>query len=212
MVRGSRPKRANNEREISTTRLAILRAAGRVFLEKGYGGTSMDLVASESGAGRRTVYNHFSSKKDLFDAMVSLLWENMPLEKIVSSIANAANPEEALNEIGNAIADFWAPDEAVAFARLVISEGGRFPELVESFLTFGRVPARRAVVGYLKSLTESKVLKIPDTELAAAQFIALINSLLLWNRVIDRSVAPSKERRELVVSEAVKMILGRYRP
>ena len=172
----------------------------------------MDLVASESGAGRRTVYNHFSSKKDLFDAMVSLLWENMPLEKIVSSIANAANPEEALNEIGNAIADFWAPDEAVAFARLVISEGGRFPELVESFLTFGRVPARRAVVGYLKSLTESKVLKIPDTELAAAQFIALINSLLLWNRVIDRSVAPSKERRELVVSEAVKMILGRYRP
>jgi len=211
MVKAGSPK-VNNERERSATRLAILRAARRVFLEKGYEGTSMDLVASESGAGRRTVYNHFSSKKELFDAMVSFLWEGMPLEKIVSRSAQATSPEEALTEIGNAIADFWAPDEAVAFARLVISEGGRFPELVDSFLTFGRVPARRAVVSYLKSLTKSKVVKIPDAEFAAAQFIALINSLLLWNRVIDRSVPPSKERREFVVSEAVKTIMVRYRP
>lgn len=110
-----------------------------------------------------------------------------------------------------AIADFWTPDEAVAFARMVISEGSRFPELTQSFVTFGRVPARRAVIEYLRTLNESKVLKIPDPELAAAQFIGLISSLLLWNRVIDRSNAPSKERRQYVVDEAVDTILCRYR-
>ncbi|WP_442949235.1 TetR family transcriptional regulator [Nostoc sp.] len=38
-----------------TKRQAILRAAARTFLARGYEGTSMELVAAESGAGRQTV-------------------------------------------------------------------------------------------------------------------------------------------------------------
>jgi AcrR family transcriptional regulator len=209
MRKPNNPK-AEAKTEEPSTREAILRAAGRVFLKKGYEGASMDQVAQESGAGRRTVYNHFPSKKALFDATVALLWEGMQLDNVIPRKGSARSPEQALCEIGNTIADFWVPEDAIAFARMIISEGGRFPELTQGFATFGRGPVRRAVSDYLRSLHESRALKIPDPELAAAQFIGLITTLLVWNRVIDRSSAPSKERRRYVVDEAVRTILCRY--
>lgn len=171
----------------------------------------MDLVAQESGAGRRTVYNHFPSKKSLFEATVALIWEGMQLRSVIPGKESTRKPEEALRDIGNAIAEFWISEDSVAFARMIISEGGRFPELTQGFNTFGRDPARRTVTEYLRTLHKSRVLRISDAELAAAQFIGLITALLVWNRVIDRSGAPSKERIRYVVSEAVQMILSRYR-
>ncbi len=37
-------------------------------------------------------------------------------------------------EIGTAVADFWAPEEAVAFARMIIAENIHFPELAQTSL------------------------------------------------------------------------------
>ena len=150
----------------------------------------MDTVAEESGAGRQTVYNQFASKRALFDATLGLLWDRM--------------------SIGSAIAEFWVPEETVAFLRMIISESIHFPELAESFFTFGRGSARRAIVAYLRTLRDSRGLNIPDPDLAAAQFIGLINEPLLSSRVIGAGKSPSKERRKHVVQEAVHTLLARY--
>lgn len=210
MPKSARP-RPISEAEESTKRQAILRAAARTFLARGYGGTSMELVAMESGAGRRTVYNQFESKKALFDATVALLWDDMPVDRIFSQTETARLPEQVLLEIGNAIANFWVPEEAVAFLRMIISESIRFPELAQSFFTSGRGPGRRAVIEYLSVLRDTKALDVPDPDLAATQFIGLINKPLLWSRVIAGGKSPSNERRKHVVDEAVDTFLSRYR-
>ena len=172
----------------------------------------MELVAAESGAGRQTVYNQFESKKALFDATVALLWDDMPIDRIVNrQIGTTRPPEHALVEIGLAIADFWAPEAAVAFVRMIISESIHFPELAQSFFTSGRDPARRAVMQYLGILRDTKALDVSDTDLAAAQFIGLINEPLLWSRVIGGGKCPSRERRKHFVDEAVRTFLSRYR-
>ncbi len=194
-----------------TKRQAILKAAARMFLERGYRGTSMELVATESGAGRQTVYNQFASKKALFDATVALLWEDMAVEKIISRVGTGCPCEEVLTEIGNAIADFWVPEEAVAFARMIIAESIQFPELARGFLVSGRDPARRAVVDYLSALRDTQALRVPDPDLAAAQFIGLLNEPLLWPRVIRGGKSLSKERRGYIVAEAVHTFVSRYR-
>lgn len=197
--------------EESAKRKAILRAAAKTFLAKGYVGTSMELVAAESGAGRRTVYNQFESKKALFDATIELLWQDMQMDQTISRIGSGRVPADALADIGNAIADFWEP-QAVAFARMVISESINFPELGRSYFSSGRNPARRAVIQYLRGLHDKKALDIPDPDLAAAQFIGLINEpLLLWFRVMGAGENPSKQRRRHVVDEAVHTFLCRYR-
>lgn len=197
--------------EPQSTRKSILVAASRVFLAKGYEGSSMDMIASESGAGRRTVYNHFKSKKSLFDATVALLWESMPLNDIISRLGVANAPDQALREIGHAIADFWAPKEAVAFVRLIIGESDRFPELAQSFFTFGRGPARHVVTDYLGLLDQRKILDVPDPELAAAQFISLVTGAVLVDRLVTGDRRPlSKKQQNYVVEEAVQLILSRY--
>lgn len=52
-------------------RIAILKAAGRVFYYKGYEGTKIEDVAKEAGIGKGTVYEYFESKQQLFEEMVA---------------------------------------------------------------------------------------------------------------------------------------------
>ncbi len=56
-------------------REAILRAAVAEFREFGFAGTSMDRIAATAEVSKRTVYNHFSSKDELFAAILWQLWE-----------------------------------------------------------------------------------------------------------------------------------------
>ena len=208
MLRSNPPPSAT---DASSTRRLILDAAAKVFLAKGYQGASMELVALESGAGRRTLYNHFKSKKALFDATIALLWDNMPVGRIAGREGVSSRPEEVLREIGGAIADFWAPEEAAAFLRLIIREGGQYPELAESFFTFGRDPARSAVSDYMERLAENKALTIPDLDLAVTQFIDLIIGPVLLDRLVAGKKPPSRKQQRYIVEEAVEMILCRYR-
>jgi hypothetical protein len=94
---------------------------------------------------------------------------------------------------------------------MVIAESIHFPELADSFFTFGRGSARRSIVEYLSGLRDTKILELSDPELAAAQFIGLINERLLSARVIGAGKSPSKDRRRQVVEEAVHIFLARYR-
>ena len=50
---------------------SILAAAQRAFLANGFGAVSMDAIAREAGASKATVYAYFSSKEELFGAVVT---------------------------------------------------------------------------------------------------------------------------------------------
>ena len=49
---------------------AILEAALTTFLAKGYDAASMDTIALTAGVSKRTVYNRFRSKEELFAATI----------------------------------------------------------------------------------------------------------------------------------------------
>jgi AcrR family transcriptional regulator len=51
-------------------REAIVRGAAAAFAEKGYAGTSMEDVAAAAGITKLIVYRHFSSKEELYDAVL----------------------------------------------------------------------------------------------------------------------------------------------
>jgi TetR/AcrR family transcriptional regulator, regulator of autoinduction and epiphytic fitness len=194
-----------------TKRDAILAAATRVFLRHGYEGTSMELVAQESGSARRTLYNQFPEGKEaLFNAVVGRVWEAFPVMDIASEPEALADPVLGLSQIGMATAEFWAPPLAVAFLRLVIAEGPRFPKLTESFFGLGKTRAMGAVREYIIALAERGVLVVADAELATRQFLGLIDEPLLWVRVVGKHESSTHESRTIVVDQAVRIFLGHY--
>ncbi|RQR33288.1 TetR/AcrR family transcriptional regulator [Burkholderia sp. Bp9142] len=190
----------------------ILAAATRLFLSQGYESVSMDLVAQEAGAARRTLYNQFpAGKEELFRAVVERVWSAFPVLDIVAEAETQSDPDIGLRRIATAVASFWEPPLAIAFLRMVIAEGPRFPDLTESFFTHGKTPAMSAVRAYIEKQGELGVLSIRDGERAARQFLGLIDEPLLWIRVLGREEKFTRAERQDVIDEAVDIFLGHYR-
>ena len=198
-------------RRVPPTQEAVLDAAVASFLTRGYGGTSIDLVARDAGVARRTIYNQFKNKEALFDAAVRQVWRDFPVLEITQDTAALSNPEHGLTLVGQAVADFWAPPEAVALLRMVIADGAVFPDLAPRFMAAGKEPAMKALVTYLETCARRGTLTFSDAVRVAKQFLGLINEPLLWLRVVGAEAkAPSAAERKRVVREAVSVLLSAY--
>ncbi|HPS94327.1 MAG TPA: helix-turn-helix domain-containing protein [Deltaproteobacteria bacterium] len=64
-------KKIRRKRQILRNRTIILRSARELFHKKGFYGTTMEDIAEHSGFDRRTIYNHFKNKEDVFAALIS---------------------------------------------------------------------------------------------------------------------------------------------
>jgi AcrR family transcriptional regulator len=83
----------------NTCREDILRAAGELFFEKGYGGTSMSMIAARVGGSKGTLYNYFTSKKELFAAQVQVTCNSSVGRIFDCGAAHEADPTIALLRI-----------------------------------------------------------------------------------------------------------------
>ena len=191
---------------------AILAAASQVFIEHGFAGTSMDLVAKAANVARRTLYNQFPEGKEaLFGAVAERMWQAFPVMDIATDEAALADPAEGLRRIGRGVAEFWAPPMAVAFLRMVIADGRHFPDLKRKFFEVGKTPAVNAVQNYIAELGRRGVLTITHAELASRQFLGMIDESVLWVRVMGAEEELTPEHITEVVDQAVAIFLGHYR-
>ena len=86
----SRPAKSERRRQ-------ILAAARLVFGRQGYAGARMIDIASEARVGKGTLYEHFSSKEELFtDLVLSVLGET--LEFVERTASRSKDPERALRD------------------------------------------------------------------------------------------------------------------
>jgi AcrR family transcriptional regulator len=63
-----KPPRDRRARRAAETRLRIIEAAGNLFAERGYSGTTIDAVAAEADVAVETVYARFKNKRNLLAA------------------------------------------------------------------------------------------------------------------------------------------------
>lgn len=87
--------------QAAQTRRAIVAAASRLFLERGYGGTTMAAIAAEAGVVVETVYRAFEGKAALFRTVVEAA--------LAGGIERAERPVEERPAIAAMIAE---PDPA----------------------------------------------------------------------------------------------------
>jgi TetR/AcrR family transcriptional regulator of autoinduction and epiphytic fitness len=81
-------------RKKSKKRVAILDGAIEVFIDMGYELASMDKIAETAGVSKRTVYNHFGSKENLFLVIVDDFLKKRQQLKVIKYDSNIALEEQ----------------------------------------------------------------------------------------------------------------------
>jgi len=81
------------------TRNEIILSAHSLFINQGYHGTSMRQIASAAGIALGSLYNHFSSKEEVFHAV---FLEYHPYKKVIPAIA-AAKGDSVEQFVNNAL-------------------------------------------------------------------------------------------------------------
>ncbi len=97
---------------------AILEAALRLFVTRGYYGTAVPEVAREAKVAAGTIYHHFKNKEALVNALFRK-WKLAVAERIYTDFPADAEPREQFRLIWNTMVDFaFEHPEAFAFIEL----------------------------------------------------------------------------------------------
>ncbi len=187
-------------------RQAIVEAAARLFLERGFGAVSMDELAEAAGVARRTLYNQFASKEEIFREM--LLRVSRQLEDAFPpGVETQGDVEDVLRLVARMILELHKNPEYLGFFRMVVADSRQFPWIAEEFAAV-MDPQTERFARYLAHLTVMGVLNCRNPTLAAHQFMGVLNEFALWPWMIGRQSleAPTEE----VVEGAVEMFLKHY--
>jgi TetR/AcrR family transcriptional regulator of autoinduction and epiphytic fitness len=192
---------------------AILVSAKRLFLAEGYDGVNLERIAEAAGVSRQTVYNQFGSKEAVFRSMIEFHWASINRGEIFFHPHKTVpeHPKFILKRFADAIFRFVSDTDQIAFTRLVISESRRLPWIGQEFYRLGKQPLLRAFVDCIRKMVDDNQLSCPNPELAAHQFLGLIQEFVIWPKVM--AIGPAvleMPADKVVVDEAIQMFLGRY--
>ena len=192
----------------------ILEAAKAMFLTAGYDGVNLDQVAERAGVARQTVYNRFGSKEAVFRAVMERHWAMLQFGDEVSPAPGSSaqpDPEVALRRFAASLVAFVSDTEQIAFTRLVIAESRHLPWVAEEFYQFGKKPLLASLTAILTLLTKAGQLDCSNVEIAAHQFLGLIQEFMVWPQVMAIPATTALPPAEVVIEEALLTFLSRYR-
>ena len=99
MANSPKPKRSYNSTrrraQARQTRRLIIEAAGRLFAERGYSGTSIEAIAQEAGVAVETIYAAFGNKVAILAALVdfSVVGDDKPVPLLQRPDIQSAHAE-----------------------------------------------------------------------------------------------------------------------
>lgn len=167
---------------------AIIAAATRIFLEQGYGQTSMEQIARAAGVAKQTLYNHFGNKEALFRAIITQRCTEL-LDTLLASNADTDSIDQVLTRFATALLDILLEPSALALHRLILAESRRLPRLGRLYYESGPDRGNRRLAEYLQAQCDRGVLSVEDPDLAARQFTgALVGSLRTRALVLDEPI------------------------
>jgi len=189
------------------SREAIIEAAARLFLARGFGSVSMDELAEAAGVARRTLYNQFSSKEEIFREMLVRLSGQME-DAFPPGVETRGDVEDVLRLVARMILELHKHPDYLGFLRMVVADSRQFPWIAAEFAVVME-PQTERLVRYLAHLTALGILDCRNPMLAAHQFMGMLNELSLWPWMMGREGLPVST--EDAVEETIRMFLQHYR-
>ena len=185
----------------------FLDAAKSVFLQMGYEKASMQEIVKLSGGSLTTLYKQFGSKAGLFDAVLQ-----RGGRELYGAIEEQIRQKEGSTDLRTFLLIFSChflkmilTDEAVAFYRLLVTEGPRNEgELGKMFY---QNAINRSTSLIIRAL-EEHLPDLPDKQLAAVHLLAMLKEPFYQRMLIEGTPSPLHGDGE--IREFVDRILDRY--
>lgn len=196
----------------SAKRLSIIDAAARVFCREGFAGANIDQIAAEAGVSRQTIYNHYGDKERLLVAVVREVTERINAEvfetlatfpdKPVDLEADLAAFAVRLNQ--NCLCN----RDGKFLRKLLQTEGERHPELFAGWREHGPAKTWAALAARFARLALAGWLDLDDPDVAARQFLALVNADLQMAMIFGDNF--SEEQLQAAARNAVRTFLRAF--
>jgi TetR/AcrR family transcriptional regulator, mexJK operon transcriptional repressor len=204
--KSGRPPRA----DALKLRERILQVATELFLEQGYGSTSIESVASRAGVSKRTFYDRFDDKPALFAAVVHFIIEHIRPPADVPLLAGASLPH-ILRRLAGLILQAALSPQAIALHRLITGESGRFPELASAVEKDGGQAEATGLIAGLLSRELPKIVLSPEDQVCAAQQFIYMVVAVPQRRATGFGVPMTTAELELWADKAVTLFLEGYK-
>lgn len=187
---------------------AILQAAIAEFRTHGFDATSMDKIAASAEVSKRTVYNHFPSKDDLFATILLALWESSaPKEDI------PYHPEHSLRE--QLLALMWQKmrmlndENFLDLARVAIAATIHSPDRAQAMVA--KMGEREeSVVTWIKAAQQDGKLQAVDPSFAVHVLQGQLKAFAFWPQITMGKPALPLAQQQVVVETAVDMFLAYF--
>ncbi len=189
-------------------RAAIIDAAREEFLRCGFRDANMDVIAERAEVSKRTVYNHFPSKEELFGAIARALLEEFRQATQVPYDANRELRGQLL-EFAQLDIELLTSSTYISIFRLFLVESHSSPEMVERILP-AEAKATNPLVDWIEAAAKAGRLNVPDTGIAAGELHSMLKGALFWPAVVGYARAPSRKEKTTIIESAVDTFLSRY--
>jgi TetR/AcrR family transcriptional regulator of autoinduction and epiphytic fitness len=189
-------------------REAIIQAAIAEFRANGFDITSMDKIAATAGVSKRTVYNHFPSKEELFAEILNQLWARVMAEQQTAYQPNLPLRDQ-LRLILQAKLQMMSDDNFLDLARVAIAATIHSPERAHNMVA--RMGEREeSLTVWIRAAQADGRLKPVAPEFAAQQVQGLLKAFAFWPQISMGQSGLSPEMQQTVTESALDMFLACY--
>jgi AcrR family transcriptional regulator len=147
----------------SERRGQLVAAAAQMFLQKGYRATTMDDIAQSAGMSKKTVYQIFTAKTELFDALLTEWFApyTLPIEP------GGRQPREVLTDVLCDLVNFTLSERQISLMRLLIAETSHSEDIAQALERQGIGRCKGALEQWLAAEAALGTFRIDNPEEAA---------------------------------------------
>jgi AcrR family transcriptional regulator len=170
----------------------VLDVATDYFLEHGYQGASINAMARSSGISKESIYRYFSSKKQLFEAVIGRELAEYQASLRRLSAEKTLDLRSALSTFAETVMTVVTTDRTLAMRRLIFDEARRTPDVGQHYFKIGPEQALAAFEEILRChRAESDV----EPAVLSRYFLAMVS----WRTMLEREcgVSPVPARAEI---------------
>ena len=174
------------------TRDEILSAALQLFIDRGYHGTSMRQIARQAGIALGGIYNHFSSKEEIF---FEVLMAYHPMFDVLPALQDARGEsvEEIISHAANLMLGRY--EQRLDFINLMFIEMVEFKGRHVSQLFVIAFPQVMSFAN--RALQDRPELRPIPVPILMRAFIGLFFSYMITEILIGRQLPPESQENSL---------------